>query len=58
MENEKISVTLAVSQWNVVMQALGERPFAQVAGLIQEIKAQADNELSKKQSESDGVGGA
>ena len=51
MENQKLSITLTVPQWNVVIQALGDRPFAQVANLIQEIKAQADSELSRIQAE-------
>jgi hypothetical protein len=58
MENEKISVTLTVAQWNIVMQALGERPFAQVAALIQEVKTQADAQLAEKAAGSDGSGGA
>lgn len=58
MENEKLSITLTVAQWNVVMQALGDRPFAQVSSLIGEIKVQADKEIAAKQAEQDGVGNA
>lgn len=58
MENEKLSITLTIAQWNVVMQALGERPFAQVSGLINEIKTQADAEIASKQAGQEGVGGA
>lgn len=50
MENEDISITLKVSQWNSVMQALGNMPFAQVVGVIQEIKTQADREMAALQS--------
>jgi len=58
MENEKLTVTLTVAQWNIVMQALGERPFAQVAGVIQEVKTQADAQLAGNAASADGVGGA
>ena len=39
---ENISITLPVNSWNVVMNALGQRPFAEVAELIAEIKKQGD----------------
>ncbi len=39
---EKISITLPLNAWNVVMNALGQRPFAEVAELIAEIKKQGE----------------
>jgi len=48
MEQVSISITLAVAQWNVVMAALGQRPFAEVADIIGNIKAQADQQLAPK----------
>lgn len=46
---EKISITLSVNEWNVVMAAIGDRPFVQVAALIQEIKSQADAAIAAQQ---------
>lgn len=46
MENTPVSITLAVSQWNVVMNALGGRPFAEVVTIISDIKKQADDALA------------
>lgn len=46
MEDREVSITLKIAQWNVVMQALGNMPFAQVASLIEEIKKQADSQLN------------
>ena len=48
MEQMNVSITLTVAQWNVVMTALGQRPFAEVADIIGNIKAQADEQLAPK----------
>ena len=48
MEQVNVSITLAVAQWNVVMTALGQRPFAEVADIIGNIKAQADEQVAPK----------
>jgi len=48
MEQVSISITLTVAQWNVVMNALGQRPFSEVADIIGNIKAQADQQLVPK----------
>ena len=45
MENQKITIELTVQQWNVVMGAVGSRPYAEVAGLIEEMKSQANVQL-------------
>lgn len=39
---EKISIELPVQAWNVVMQALAQRPYAEVFELIAEVKRQGD----------------
>jgi len=39
---EKIAIELPVNAWNVVMQALGRQPYADVFELIAEIKRQGD----------------
>lgn len=46
MDEKEITITLKVPQWNVVMQGLGNMPFAQVNELVSEIKVQADAQLS------------
>lgn len=46
MDEKEITITLKVPQWNVVMQGLGNMPFAQVNELVNEIKVQADAQLS------------
>jgi hypothetical protein len=51
MEQVSISITMTVAQWNVVMNALGQRPFAEVADIIGNIKAQADQQLVSKAAE-------
>lgn len=40
-----IEIKLPVEQWNIVMSALGNMPFAQVADLIAEVKKQASSQL-------------
>lgn len=41
----EITIKLTVEKWNVVMQSLGNMPFAQVAELINEIKTQAGEQM-------------
>lgn len=45
MENLKVSVTLTVAEWNVIMQSLGAQPFAQVASIINQVKDQAEPQI-------------
>lgn len=49
MENKEISILLSVQAWNIVMNALGQRPFAEVAELISIIKKQAEAQLAQIQ---------
>ena len=46
MENQKVSIELTINEWNVVMNALGSRPFSEVVNLIGEIRKQADTQLA------------
>lgn len=46
MDEKEVTITLKVPQWNVVMQGLGNMPFAQVNELVNEIKVQADAQLN------------
>jgi hypothetical protein len=50
MEKE-VSITLSVQAWNTVMNALGQRPFLEVADLISSIKIQAEQQIRKKPQE-------
>lgn len=49
MENKTLTVTLTVNEWNVVLNALGQRPFAEVANVIQLINDQAKAQLGQPQ---------
>lgn len=40
-ENQIINLELTVTETNGVLHALGQLPFAQVAGLVQKIQQQA-----------------
>lgn len=41
MGNTTINLTLTLDQVNGILNALGNMPFVQVAGLIQEVQGQA-----------------
>jgi len=45
MENKPVSITMTVVQWNAVLAALGGRPYAEVAEIIEAIKVQAAQQL-------------
>ena len=44
-EEVKLSIELTVDQWNVVINAVAQRPFAEVSGLIQIMQEQAISQL-------------
>ena len=46
MEDQKLTIELTVAQWNGILAVLGQRPFAEVAGIISDIKNQADWQLN------------
>lgn len=46
MEQTSVNVAMTVANWNVVMKALGELPFKDVADIIMSIKAQAEAQLA------------
>lgn len=46
MENQKVSVTLTVAEWNIVMSSLGKMPFEQVVSVVNQIKEQAEPQLA------------
>lgn len=49
-ENNEVSITFSVATWNVIMNALGQRPFIEVAQLIAEIQTQAKMQVAKPQA--------
>jgi len=48
MQDEKIRVSLTVGQWNLVLGALGTRPFAEVNEVIYSVKHQAEEQIAAK----------
>lgn len=47
MEEKVVSISLKVPEWNVVMNALGARPYGEVASLIVELQRQANEQLKE-----------
>ena len=45
LESKVIAIELPVAAWNIVMNALGNRPYAEVADVISAIKQQAESKL-------------
>lgn len=45
MENQKVSITLTLGEWNYVLSAIAARPYGEVVKLISDIKEQADAQL-------------
>jgi ActR/RegA family two-component response regulator len=46
MDTKEVSITLTVAGWNAVLAALGSRPYAEVAAIIEAIKMQAAQQLT------------
>ena len=51
---DRLSIELSVSAWNIIMNALAQRPFAEVVDLITEIKAQGEAKLNHKVDDNNG----
>ena len=49
MDTKVIVIELPVSVWNIVMNALGQRPYLEVAEIINRMKEQAERELKEKE---------
>ena len=47
VENKVIAIELPVAAWNIVMNALGNRPYAEVAELVTAIQKQAEERLKE-----------
>ena len=48
---DNISVTLPLQAWNVILNALGQRPYAEVVDLVAELKKQAEAQVNKAPQE-------
>jgi hypothetical protein len=46
MEALKVSVDLTVAEWNVVINALAQRPYIEVADIIGNVKSQAEERMN------------
>jgi hypothetical protein len=49
---ENLSITLPIQAWNIVLNALGQRPYAEVVELVAELKKQADAQVNAAPGES------
>jgi hypothetical protein len=47
MENLPIDIKLTLAQWNLVLNALGSRPFAEVNEIIAAIKVQGERAVAE-----------
>lgn len=47
MEPKNVTVNLPIEAWNVVLNALGQRPFVEVKSLIEEITNQAQGQINQ-----------
>lgn len=48
---ENLTLTLTVQAWDYILNVLAKRPFEECAGLISEIKKQADEQVNKPAQE-------
>ncbi len=46
MEPVKVSVELTIPEWNVVINALAQRPYIEVADIIASVKSQAETRMN------------
>jgi hypothetical protein len=51
MDQKSVNIAMTVAHWNVVMKALGDMPFKDVADIIMSIKTQAEAQLSPPPAE-------
>ena len=48
MDQTSVNIAMTVANWNIVMKALGDMPFKDVADIIMTIKTQAEAQLAPK----------
>ena len=51
---ENLTLTLTVQAWDYILNVLAKRPFEECAGLISEIKKQADAQVNAAPQEPTG----
>ena len=51
MDQTSVNIAMTVANWNIVMKALGDLPFKDVADIIMSIKTQAEIQLAPKPTE-------
>jgi len=49
---DKIAIELPAQAWNVVLNALGQRPYIEVAELLKEIKKQGETAVKAAEAAS------
>lgn len=50
MEDKKVSITLSLGEWNYVLSAIAQRPYAEVVKLVGDIKEQANAQLNQPET--------
>jgi hypothetical protein len=53
VEQKVISIELPVAAWNIVMNALGNRPYVEVTEVISSIREQAEAKLKVEPESND-----
>jgi hypothetical protein len=48
---DNLSITLPLQAWNLILNALSQRPYAEVMELIAELKKQADAQVNAVKQE-------
>lgn len=49
MENPEVTIVLKANEWNVVLNAMAQRPYAEVENLIKSIKSQGEPQIKPKE---------
>jgi hypothetical protein len=47
MEPKNIATNLPIAAWNIIMNALGQRPYAEVAEVIDLVRGQAQSQIDQ-----------
>ena len=48
---DNISISLSLQGWNIVLNALGQRPYVEVSDLIRVIQKQAEDAVNVQKTE-------
>lgn len=47
MEDQIVSISMKTPAWNIVMHALAQRPYGEVAAVIADLQSQASAQLAQ-----------